>query len=261
MRSEQFWELIGVLGGVADEESAARLGERLASLPPRTVESFGGALDERVGILSESLAIPEDLRYSEHAEWFAAAIIACGRPAYEKARRTREPFLADDWAYEQAEDLLVVSENILEPVQIDFDGVEVEWLSDQHPDDVEVVDGPVADEFDPVEPEWGVRVVEDPLIEAALADMAQARAWQSWFCTQPKRPGVVWVAVEDDAEPGLSEAGRPGVREYRYAVSVSRLIDAADRRAEMRSVLVEAWQGVADRVGWKAPPPAPGPHS
>ena len=52
MRSAEFWELIGVLGGTADEESVARLGEALAELPPRTVEAFGSALDERIDILS-----------------------------------------------------------------------------------------------------------------------------------------------------------------------------------------------------------------
>ncbi len=259
MRSEQFWELIGVLGGVADEESAARLGEKLASLPPRTVESFGGALDERIGILTESLAIPEELRYSEYAEWFAAAIIAAGRPAYEKARRAREPFTSDGWAYEQAEDLLVVSENILEPVEIELEAVEVEWLSVRHPEDVEVADDPVADDFDPLESDWGVRVIEDPLIGAALTDVSHARTWQSWFRTQAKRPGVVRVAIDDEAAPGLSESGTPDAREYRYCVSADRLLDATDRRAEMRGVLVEAWTAVADSVGWKAPPPDPGP--
>lgn len=257
MRSEQFWELVGVLGGVADEESAARLGEKLATLPARTVESFGGALEERIGILAESPAIPEELRYSEYAEWFAAAIVAAGRPTYEKARRAHEPFAADDWAYGQAEDLLVVSENILEPVEIELDAVEVEWLSLRHPEDVEVADDPVADEFDPLESDWGVRVVEDPLIDAALSDITESRTWRSWFCTQVTRPGVVRVAIDDDAEPGLSESGRPEAREYRYTVPAARLLDATDRRAEMRGVLADAWQAVADNVGWKAPPPAP----
>lgn len=257
MRNEEFWNLIGVLGGVADEESVARLGEKLAALPARTVEAFGSALDERIDVLAESPAIPEDLRYSENSEWFAAAIIAAGKPAYEKARRARAPFAADDWAFEEAEELLVVSENILEPVEIELDGVEVEWLSVQHPDDVEVSDDPAADAHDP---EWGVPVLNDAQVGAALEDIAQARTWQSWFCTQATRPGGVRVVVEDGAEPGLEESGRPESREYRYAVPTQRLLDAADRRAEMRSALVEAWRAVADRVGWKVPPPDPGPR-
>lgn len=285
VRSEEFWELIGVLGGTADEESVARLGEKLAALPARTVEAFAGALDERIDVLAESPAIPEELRYSETAEWFAAAIIAAGRPAYEKARRAREPFDAADWSFDGAEDLIVVSENILEPVEIELDGVEIEWLSAQHPDDVEataevedddvesgddavLVDDPLAaDSFsaddpllDDIDAGWDVRVVDDPMIEAALADLTESRAWRSWFCTQSARPGVVRVSIEDDAVSGLSESGRQEAREYRYAVPAQRLLEAADRRAEMRAALVEAWTAVADSVGWKPPPPDPGPR-
>ncbi|UYM03702.1 DUF4240 domain-containing protein [Solicola gregarius] len=269
MRSAEFWDLIDVLGGTADEESVARLGERLGGLPARTVEAFGTALDERIDVLAESPAIPEELRYSETAEWFAAAIIAAGRPAYEKARRAHAPFDADDWGFEEAEDLLVVGENILEPVEIELDGVQVEWLSAQRPDEVgdpldaidaadplDAIDPPA--EVDALDADWDVGVGTDPQVASAVADLTQARTWRSWFCTQSTRAGVVCVSVEDDAETGLNESGRPAAREYRYAVPVERLLAAADRRAEMRAVLVEAWTAVADSVGWKAPPPDPG---
>ena len=193
---------------------------------------------------------------------------------------------AADWSFEEAEDLLVVSENLLEPVQIELGGVEVEWLSarqladpmpDLHADavvldDAEPIDDePLEDDLvgqdvlgydapDDLEAEWDVRVVDDPSIEAALADIVESRTWRSWFCTQDARPGIVRLVIEDDVESGLSEAGPPQAREYRYLVPAQRFIDAADRRAELRAALAETWTAVADRIGWKSPPPDPGPR-
>lgn len=259
MQEAEFWSLIDELGGVADGESVARLAETLAALPKPTVEAFDTALEERVEALAEAPAIPEDLRYSESGEWFAAAIVAAGRPAYREAMRSREPLDADAWAFDEAEDLLVVAESILDPDEIEL-AVDVEWLSPVFPEDVDLPDGPPADEFGDLADEWGVPVTDDPQIEYACHDVAAAPSWRSWIAAQPSRPGSVAIAIEDDVPVGLMLDGRPQAPHYRYVVPAQRLLDCADRRAEMRRVLVEAWAAIADSVGWAAPPADPGGH-
>lgn len=257
MRQDEFWDLIGILGGTAGGESVARLAEALAQLPTATVEGFDTELEARVEVLTESPAMPEELRYSDVGESFAAAIVAAGNEAYEKALKSRHPLDADEWSFEEAEDLLVVTETILEPAEIELDA-EVEWLGSVFPEDVETPDDPVACEFDDLGPEWGVRVADDPQLDGACADIARAPSWRSWFGAQPRRPGAVVVAIEDDASAGLVPDGRPQAPHYRYVVPAQRLLDASDRRAEMRRVLVDAWCAVADSVGWERPPEDPG---
>lgn len=257
MKEAEFWSLIGELGGVADEESVARLAETLASLPKPVVEAFDTALEERVEALAEAPAVPEELRYSETAEWFAAAIVAAGEPAYRKALSAQEPLDVDAWAYAEAEDLLVVAESILDPEQLGL-AVEIEWLSPVFPDDVDPAENPVGDEFDDLDSQWGVPAADDSQIERARDDIAGAPAWRSWIAAQPARPGSVAVAIEDDMPLGLQLDGRPQAPHYRYVVPAQRLLECADRRAEMRRVLVDAWSAIAGSVGWAAPPADPG---
>lgn len=257
MQEAEFWSLIDELGGIADGETVARLAATLAALPKPTVEAFDTALEERVEALAESPAIPEELRFSERGEWFAAALVAAGRSAYREALRAREPLEVDAWSFDEAEDLLVVAESILEPDELEL-AVDVEWLSPVFPDDVELPDGPPADDLDDLETAWGVPVTDDPQLERARQDIARAAAWRSWIAAQPARPGSVAIAIEDDVPVGLVPDGTPHAPHYRYVVPAQRLLDCADRRTEMRSVLCEAWTAIAQHVGWDAPPADPG---
>ncbi|MGH3359709.1 MAG: hypothetical protein ACRDO7_12980, partial [Nocardioidaceae bacterium] len=218
---------------------------------------FDTALEERVEKLVECAAIPVDLRYSDTGEWFAAAIVAAGKASYQQALQARRPLDVDDWSFEEAEDLLVVAESILDPAEIEL-AVDVEWLCPVFPEDAEPPEDPVVGEFDDLGPEWGVPAVEDRKLADACEDIVRAPSWRSWFEAQPSRPGTVAVAVEDEVPTGLTQDGRPQSPHYRYVVPSDRLLEADDRRVEMRGVLVEAWRAIADSVGWEPPPADPG---
>lgn len=105
MTPERFWELVGSLEGVADDESCARLGALLRTTGEEA--EFAEALDEVVDTLVAECRWPRDIRGSDTASWVAAAVVAGGRASYDAARSAGviDP---DEWEWGEAEALLVV---------------------------------------------------------------------------------------------------------------------------------------------------------
>jgi len=103
MTVERFWELIGTLGGVADDSSCASLNELLRQTGEAS--TFTDLLDEHVQALVEACRWPEDVAGSDAMSWVAAAVIAAGRLAYDEVLARREVDL-DHWQWDEAESLL-----------------------------------------------------------------------------------------------------------------------------------------------------------
>jgi hypothetical protein len=101
---DEFWDHIDRLGGVADTTSCRGLhAELVASGRGR---AFGDAVDEHVSRLLERCNVPFS-HQGDTAEWIAAAVIASGRSTYEKTLAAGKKLKPGDWAWDDAESLLV----------------------------------------------------------------------------------------------------------------------------------------------------------
>lgn len=104
MTPERFWQLVDTLGGVADDETCARLHDLL--IESGEGEAFGEVLDELVETLLAQCRWPAEVRGSDAASWVAAAVVAAGRDAHDAVLVRREIDL-EQWHWDEAEALLV----------------------------------------------------------------------------------------------------------------------------------------------------------
>ncbi|WP_193604679.1 hypothetical protein [Nocardioides dongkuii] len=105
MTPERFWDLIGTLGGVADDASCARLEALLREHGEG--EEFSDLVEEHEERLVTGCRWPRRIRGSDTMHLVAAAVVAAGRPAYDAvlARGKVDP---GQWDWDEAESLLVV---------------------------------------------------------------------------------------------------------------------------------------------------------
>ena len=104
MTPERFWELVGTLDGVADEETCARLDALLRETGEGP--AFTDLIDDHVEPLVETCHWLGDIAGSSTMDWVAAAVIASGKARYDAvlARGEVDP---DEWEWSEAEALLV----------------------------------------------------------------------------------------------------------------------------------------------------------
>ncbi len=115
MTDEDFWELIGTLGGVVDEDGADLLGERLSSLGAQEVESFCAHLAGKVRALtalplegrpvadvSDEGRPPSPLVGDAH-ENLLYAVVAAGRQRYEAVLADAAAAQDEEWDAGEAE--------------------------------------------------------------------------------------------------------------------------------------------------------------
>jgi hypothetical protein len=122
---DDFWSLIDVLDGVADQESTGRLVDHLAACPSEDAEDFADRLDTALQNLDASrfimLAVrdvsdPDDAEpiplLGDALHHFLLAVIAAGRNAYELARTNPTSVTNRSWAPAEADQLLTVYERV-----------------------------------------------------------------------------------------------------------------------------------------------------
>lgn len=181
MDETRFWELIGRLGGVADERTVAVLE---AELHPDETESFDAALASRIDRLLERRTVP-DSHEGDTAEWIAAAVIAAGREGYERELAGSGELVPDDWAWSDAEVLLVAgvagdghgAGHGAAASSVDVDdalGLWMQWKSHRLPDGVATSWDPEIEDVvdDPDDPAFGRVPATDPAWDDALAALA-----------------------------------------------------------------------------------------
>lgn len=150
MTPERFWQLVGTLGGVAEDETCARL--HALVLCTGEGSAFTAMVEDHVEPLVADCRWPDDFAGSDTRKWVGAAVVAAGKASYDAVQAQGEVD-PEQWRWDEAEALLVV-------------GFEVTEEDQAH--------GPPADHGEPMSPvavtlQWlsipsppGVRTPHDP---------------------------------------------------------------------------------------------------
>lgn len=144
MTPERFWQLVGALGGVADDETCARLDELVRSTGEGS--AFTEMVDDHVEALVLECRWPDDFAGSDTMNWVGAAVVAAGKASYDAVRAAGEVD-PEQWRWDEAESLLVVGFELAEEDQAHGPppdhgapvapvAVTLQWLSIPAPDGV-----------------------------------------------------------------------------------------------------------------------------
>jgi hypothetical protein len=175
VEDDEFWAYVARLGGVADDTTCRPLHDVLVR-DGRGPE-FGAAVDEHVRRLLGACKVPFT-HQGDTAEWIAAAVIAAGRPTYEKTLAAGKKLRPADWAWDAAEALLVAGSvddhTISGPAQPEATlSASLQWNARPAPEGVTTSWEPFADAIasmmGPLDhPSAGRSVCDDPEWDAAL---------------------------------------------------------------------------------------------
>lgn len=249
MTPDRFWELVATLGGHVDDARAEALEDRLAA---DEGGPFGEAVQEHVDRLLQRCPVPPS-HGGDAAEWMAAAVVAAGREIYERTLAAGTTLHPDAWDWEDAEALLVVGHDELDPGSAGEDGhwqggtselpVTFQWRSLRVAPGVltvwDEVSAAVQDELGTgVDPAWG-RI---PAVDPHFVEVVEAHA-------RPAAAVERHVVVSDDVvEPTwqlFPEAGDP--EHVVLSVPPDPLLAVEDRRPLYRE-LVEALDAAVSEV-------------
>lgn len=160
MFPDRFWELVGTLGGVADDTTTPALDRALGESGEG--ENFLDLVEEHVERILERCEVPAS-HQGDTAEWIAAAVIAAGRAEHDRVLASGAPLVPDEWAWAEAENLLVAgmpheADSPLPGTRI---GITLEWKALDLPVDMESTFDPVLD-WAGDDPRHGHSVTLDP---------------------------------------------------------------------------------------------------
>lgn len=160
MSPERFWELVDILGGVADDTTTPALDRELGESDEG--EDFLALVQARVEQLLERCPVPES-HQGDTAEWIAAAVIAAGRAEHDRVLSSGAPLVPDEWAWAEAENLLVVGmpHEAEEPRPGALLGLSLEWKTTDLPAGIESTFDPLM-EWTGDDPAYGRTVTVDP---------------------------------------------------------------------------------------------------
>lgn len=218
MTPERFWELVGMLDGVADDMSCAELDALLRETGEES--AFTDILDPLVESLVRGCRWPSAIAGSDTMNWVAAAVVAAGRTTYESVLAAQE-VNPDQWQWGEAEALLVAgAEERVEDAPPDHGdpvppvGVALQWLAVPAPEGVQ---GPHDDDQDEAidpgdDPAWGRVPVHDPDWLAAQQRLAGDQSFldrrarlgdlRLWLTVRPVPP-VGQAAPDPDSHSPL----------------------------------------------------------
>lgn len=177
MDTDRFWELVDVLGGTADDVTLPRLE---AELRGGEAEPFLDEVYDLVAALLERCSLPAT-HAGDTGEWIAAAVVAAGRETYERTRAAGGPIDPTDWAWGEAEALLVAG---VEEHDEDVHGADDERAEEFGADQLEVKLG-LTFQWCATDPPDGVDTSFDPAADGG-DDPGQPTVWSSddeWTAT------------------------------------------------------------------------------
>ncbi len=245
METTRFWELVDLLGGVADDDTTPRLDAALAD--ETEAEEFADLVEEAVHRLLERCAVPPS-HAGDTAEWIAAAVVASGRTTYERTLAAGGLLSPDDWAWAEAENLLVAGLSDDEEGAGEAD-LTLQWCSSTVPPGVSTAFEADLDFGD--DPAWGRVVTHDEAWEAALGLLDE----DAEYLTRRESLGDIrlHIVVRDVEEMELSAWPEPESVEDVVLVVPAPLILAEDSRVDgyLEAVVtivtsVQAQLGIAD---------------
>ncbi|MEU6429073.1 DUF4240 domain-containing protein [Microbispora sp. NPDC046973] len=264
MTDEIFWELVGTLDGVIDEDSADLLGERLSSVAAEEVKVFCGHLAAKVralaGLPLEGRPVPDvgdegrpPIPLAGDAyENLLYAVIAAGRERYEAV--LADPAAAEDeeWDAGEAELLVDVVANVL------WDVAGLDWYEEFDP----LLSGLPADGrwYDTRRGSaWksAPRQYENAAhaLDRALNDSEE---WRAWWSQTGLRKVEVGVTVNGDRDVQNVERGTAIARaEFRMGRSYFGERDAAGLRALAVEEAARITGAIARALDMTPPPPLP----
>ncbi|MCW2765719.1 MAG: hypothetical protein JWO11_1678 [Nocardioides sp.] len=165
MDPERFWQLVDLLGGVADDTSTPRLDAVLQETDE--THDFLVAVGAAVTRLLARCPVPAS-HGGDTAEWIAASVIAAGRETYERTLTAGGGLDPDGWDWGEAENLLVAgmtddrdADEIAEEELGGRVGLHLEWKTTSVPDGVTSNYDPETDWFGD-DPRFGHTIVHDP---------------------------------------------------------------------------------------------------
>jgi hypothetical protein len=225
---DRFWELVGLLGGTADDSTTPRLAAVLAEHDE--ADTFGDHLDVLVAQLLASCDVPP-AQDGDTAEWIAAAIIARGRETYRRTLAAGGVLDPDAWEWAEAESLLLVgmSGEDEEPADAFGAGLTLQWKSAEVPVGVETGWDPESDQGDD-DPAHGRVPTSDEAWDAALGVLATDEEFQRRRAAL--EPIALHVVVRDIEELELSAWPDPDAVESVVLAVPTSLVLAEESRVE-----------------------------
>lgn len=164
MDEQDFWALVDLLDGVADDTTTPRLDAVLRE--SGRAEDFLANLADRVERLLDRCEVPVS-HHGETAGWIAAAVVAAGRETYEQTLAAGAELDPDVWAWSEAENLLVAGVSPQEVADVDLhDRLTLQWRTTTVPAGVVTHFEPDLDLGD--DPGWGQSFLEDQQWDHAL---------------------------------------------------------------------------------------------
>lgn len=186
MDDATYWQLIDLLGGVAEESTVTLLEQELALRSAEDREEFLHRTQAFVDELLARCEVPPS-HAGDTAEWIAAAVIARGRDTYEQTRQAGKPLVPGDWEWDDAEWLLVAGIDLDAVVPDSPEGignsglVGLTWLASWAPEGLEQhVDDLHLDPYT-----YGFRPFPDP---------AWANAWEQLLTDEEVAPHLEFMA-------------------------------------------------------------------
>lgn len=210
MNSSRVWELLGALGGVADEH---RVGALVHDLSAEEAGELGDAVRDLVDSLLERCHISHD-HWGDVSEAVAAAVVAAGQERYQAVHDHGGVLDPADWQWQEADALLALGEDGEEPPAF-----VLQWITEDLPHDVSsawrvghpapgttLPDGSVMDD----DPAWGQVPAEDPAwgpaVAALLLDPEVARAREAVGDAHGASYDRVrvWLTLTETDEPAIT---------------------------------------------------------
>lgn len=241
MDEREFWSLIDLLGGLADEQTVPRVAEAVALLPEPAQQGFADLVAAHVVRLLNACG-PMGGYLSDADEWLAAAALASGRSSYEAALATGR-LAPEDWDWGEAEALLVVgpaSGDVLAGNQAYVDTpIPLWWVAPELPLGVPQPD--LWPDWFSGDPAFGHSYVEDP---------EWLRAWRLLASDREvgrvlgQLPEPVWFRVEEtDRVHWWTWRSDSGSCLHLRCVPAALLLAASDRAeayaAQVRDLVVD----------------------
>jgi len=237
----RFWELVELLGGAADDASTARLGAVLVEQDE--VEGFADHLDVLVARLLATCDVPAS-HDGDAAEWIACAVVASGRASYERVLAAGAPLDPDEWAWAEADGLLVVGEELADAPA---DSLTLQWKSREVPVGVETVWDP-DDDAHGDDPAYGLVPTSDEAWDAALGVLATDEEFLRRRAALD--PLALHVVVRDVDELELSAWPDPDAAESVVLTVPAAIVLAEESRVEAYlDAVVTLMTAVQDALG------------
>ncbi len=246
METARFWELIALLDGTADDTSTARLDDALAGTDE--AEPFTDHLDVLVAQLLAACDVPPS-HEGDTAEWIACAVVASGQESYARTLAAGDLLDPDEWAWSEAEALLVVGEpaDHAGPAGPGDDRLTLQWKSREVPVGVETVWDPASDRLDD-DPSHGLVPTSDEAWDAALGVLMTDAEFQRRHAALD--PIALHLVVRDVEELELSAWPTPeSVTSVVLAVPVAMVLGEESRVEAYLDAVVTIMTAVQEALG------------